>query len=98
MAGYIPSNVPRKKAVMLERREKELLREIRTGIESDLLYEAAEKVREAHLGYLKGKRHFAAYPNADDQLRGRKIDLEMEDWRREPVEVIITEYKKHSDS
>jgi hypothetical protein len=94
MAGYIPSNLPRKKDMMLKRREEELLQAIRAFSKSDRLSAIAEKVREAQLGYLKAKKYFAVYPNLGDVSRSRKIDLQVEKWRRKTPEEIIDMYYK----
>jgi hypothetical protein len=97
MTSYIPGNTPRKKFTMLKRREEELLHEIRFGKWPERLGEAAEKVRTAQIGYLKGRKYFAAYPGETDLSRVQKIDLEIKDWQKMTADEIVEKYKKLSD-
>jgi len=93
MTQVIPSDVPRKKAAILKKREEQLLRKIRSSSISVLLCKAAGQVREAKLAYLKAKRHHATDPSKRDNSDGRKIYLQIEEWRTKTEEEIVEKYR-----
>jgi hypothetical protein len=94
MARYLARPFPAKKLELLERRERQILREIDTGIESELLFLAAEKVREAQLAYLKAKRYYVVDDGSRDFPGFKKIDLALADWQSKTPEEVVKHYKK----
>ena len=94
MARYLGRPFPAKKLELLERKERNLLREISTGIESELLFLAAEKVREAQLAYLKAKRYYKVSDGSPDFPGYKKIDLALTNWQSKTPEDVIKYYQK----
>src|ERR1700691_5348166 len=95
MARYVARPFPAKKLAVLQRREQLLLREIATGIKSELLFLAAEKVREAQLACLKGKRHYKFNDGTPGFSGFKKIDLALADWKSKTALEIIEKYRTH---
>jgi hypothetical protein len=62
MTCYIRRSYPAKKLELLQWREQELVVKIRKGLESEELFGSAERVREAQLAYLKGKKYYLLEP------------------------------------
>jgi hypothetical protein len=62
MTCYIRRSYPAKKLELLQWREQELVVKIRKGLEPEELFGSAERIREAQLAYLKGKKYYLLEP------------------------------------
>jgi hypothetical protein len=82
MTCYVRRSYPAKKLELLQWREQELVVKIRKGLKSEELMDSAERVREAQLAYLKGKKYYLLDPRPSpssteqEQLRQRRGNLE----------------------
>jgi hypothetical protein len=86
MTRYIRRSYPAKKLAILGKRENEIMHAIYSGFPEARLHKVAEKVREAHLAVLKGKRHYIVddgHPHFDGF---REIDAQTAEWTSKPVE------------
>ncbi len=78
---------------ILEKREQELVHAIHLGLADSRLRTAAEKVRQAHLAVLKGKRHYIV-DDGNPHFDGfKEIDAETAVWSAKTVEQIIEIYR-----
>jgi hypothetical protein len=62
MTSYIRRSYPAKKLELLQWREQELVQKIRRGLDAGELLTSAERVREAQIAYLKGKKYYLLDP------------------------------------
>ena len=99
MPIYPPRNEPIRKIEVLEKREMELLKCIRTNASKVKTNNKAEKVREAQLNLLKARITLIKPYKLDDitvkneKLR-TKLEKEIRVWKDKSISTIIDEYKE----
>ncbi len=99
MPSYVPRNKPIRKKEILEKREIQLLRQIKNS-SSEKVHIAAEKVREAHQNYIKAQKHvaevfFAEGETPVNNLRRKKFDEQQRLWEQRTTEEIVGIYDEN---
>lgn len=99
MPIYPPRNEPIRKIEILEKREMELTKCIRTNSSEEKTNNKAQKVREAQLNLIKSKlaliQPFKVQDKNERTERLRsKLEKEIVAWNNKSIESIIGEYKK----
>ena len=99
MPIYPPRNEPIRKIEILEKRELELIKCIRTNASTEKTNNKAEKVREAQLNLLKARLALIKPYKADDKtertdILRTKLQSEIKLWKDKQMESIINEYKE----
>lgn len=98
MASYVPhEREPYKKKVLLSKAERALVAAVESDAPEARLNQAAERVRAAMLGVIKGERHcLQIYRDDDDsdkrQQRLLNLDEQRDHWQALSVEEIIQMY------
>lgn len=99
MPIYPPRNEPNRKIEVLEKREMELLKCIRTNSSAEKTSNKAKKVKDAQLNLVKTRLALIKpYKHGDktehkEQLKA-KLEKEMELWQNKSITTIIAEYKE----
>lgn len=99
MPIYPPRNEPIRKIEILEKREMELLKCIRTNASTEKTNNKAEKVREAQLNLIKARLTLIKPFKTDDKteqtdILETKLQKEIKLWKDKLIESIINEYKE----
>jgi hypothetical protein len=96
MTSYIRRAFPAKRIDILQKEERELLHAIKSDSNTEKLVRTAEKVRQAQLKFLKGKKHYVVDDGNSNFEGFKKIDIEIAEWSSKTVEEIIEKYKRAS--
>ena len=97
MPRFVPRNEPIRKQEILEKREDELRHQLKHDSSQEKLSRAAEKVREAHLNYIKAQKHLSQpYRVEDDtpekEAHRKNLDEQAVLWKQYTIEEIVGAY------
>ena len=99
MPTYPPRNEPIRKIEILEKREMELSKCIRTNASEEKTNNKVDKVREANLNLLKARLALIKPFKLDDKTEKTeklktKLEKEIEVWKTKSISSIIDEHRE----
>lgn len=99
MPIYPPRNEPIRKIEILEKRELELEKCIRTNASPEKTGNKAEKLREAQLNLIKARlaliMPYKLEDQTDDKMKLKeKLEIERSEWEEKSIKEIIESYKE----